>query len=268
MPKIGFLGFGEAGQAMAEGLDQDFIAFDLRADRCRDTTSAQDLRQADLVFALVTADQALAAAKSAEGVSIYLDGNSCAPQTKQAAAEVIEAAGGTYIDLAIMAPIYPRKHQTPMLACGPQAEAITDQLTTLGMDVTFKGVQVGKASSIKLCRSIAVKGLEAMQAELSFAAHALDVADEVFDSLDASYPGFDWRRRSTYALDRMMVHGQRRAAEMAEAATMISGLGIDPKIAKATTQWQETVGSLGIAPGTTGFSERTGLLRQALGERA
>ena len=267
MPKIGFLGFGEAGQAMADGVGQDFIAFDLRADRRRQAASATELKQADLVFSLVTADQALAAAKSAQGVSLYLDGNSCAPQTKKAAAQIIQAAGGTYVDLAIMAPIHPRKHQTPMLACGPQAEAVTDKLNALGMDVTFTGLEIGKASSIKLCRSIAVKGLEALEAELSLVAHELGVVDEVFDSLDASYPGFDWRARSTYALDRMMVHGTRRAAEMAEAATMISDLGLDPKVTQATIEWEALVGGLGIEPGETGFSERTRLLSSALGER-
>ncbi len=77
---------------------------------------------------------------------------------------------------------------------------------------------VGAASSIKMIRSVMVKGLEALTAECFLAADAAGVTEAVRASLDASWPGTDWGAKADYNLERMMAHGIRRAAEMEEVA--------------------------------------------------
>ena len=75
--------------------------------------AAEDMRAAvdgaDLIFSTVTADQAFDAASSAapwlKPGAFFFDLNSCAPSTKQKSAAVIEAAGGRYVDIAVMATI-------------------------------------------------------------------------------------------------------------------------------------------------------------------
>ena len=54
---------------------------------------------------------------------------------------------------------------------------------------------VGRASSIKMVRSIMVKGLEALTAECSLAAAAAGVSEEVFPSLKSGHPKIDVEER-------------------------------------------------------------------------
>ena len=212
------------------------------------------------VFCLVTADQAMVAAKAAaKGLPkavLWLDGNSCAPGTKRQAAAVIEAAGGRYVDLAIMAPVHPRLHRTPGLLAGPHAEAAISELAELGMDWQVAGTQVGDASSIKMLRSVMIKGLEALTAECLLAARRAGVEGAVLASLQASDPVWDWHRRSAYNLERIMVHGERRAAEMREVAATLRELGLPDRMAAATAEWQDQIAALQLEGGADDLADR------------
>ena len=67
-------------------------------------------------FALaVAAAVATAAARSIAPCALFCDLNSVAPQTKRAAAQAIEAAGGHYVDVAVMAPVDPARLTVPLL---------------------------------------------------------------------------------------------------------------------------------------------------------
>ena len=247
-PRIAFIGFGEAAQAFLSGwapeTPAEITAYDIKTTR-DDTravmqarydstgvtgcdTAGQALAQAGVVFSVVTADQALIAARNAApGLApgtLWFDCNSCAPDTKRQAAEVIEAAGGRYVDVAVMAPVYPKRHHVPLNISGPHAELAAAVLQALDMRPEITGDTVGQASSIKMIRSIMVKGLEALSAECLLAARKAGVEDQVLASLLASDPDVDWTRRTTYNLDRMMVHGLRRAAEMREVALTVEAL--------------------------------------------
>ncbi len=116
-----------------------------------------------------------------------------------------------------MAPVHPKRHETPILLSGPEAEAALPVLTSLGMLPRVTGVRVGEASSIKMLRSVMIKGLEALTAEAMLAARKAGVEGAVIASLQASDPGIDWEKRSAYNLERMMVHGERRAAKCARS---------------------------------------------------
>ena len=288
-PQVTFLGYGEAARAFVQGWSTtgmpDASAYDIKTEiegsmrdgKCADYRAdgirgCEDLREAistvDIVFSMVTADQshaaAVAAARSGIENSLFLDCNSSAPQTKEASRDVIEAAGGRYMDVAVMSPVHPALHRTRVLASGPHAEEAERVMKQLDMNVSVVEGPVGRASAIKLVRSIAVKGIEAICAEMLAAGRKLGVTDEVLASLDATYPGFGWAGRGAYALDRMMIHGERRAAEMEEAAKMVSCLNLPAAISEAAARWQALVGAMELDPGKPDANGRADLVIAAL----
>jgi 3-hydroxyisobutyrate dehydrogenase-like beta-hydroxyacid dehydrogenase len=270
--RIAFIGFGEAASAFVEGWGtarpRRLTAYDIKTDshdpgvrlakrndyilRNVDgaTTLTAALDGATVVFSLVTADQAMPAAESAAAAigagTLYLDCNSCSPAAKRAAAAAIDAAGGRYVDIAVMAPVRPALHRVPLLAAGPHAGAAAAVLESLGMHAEVVAGGVGGAAAVKLTRSIMIKGLEALTLECLLAGRQAGVDEAVLDSLEASFPGFGWRQRAGYMLERMMVHGRRRAAEMRESAANLEELGLPGDMARASVAWQQRVGDLGL----------------------
>ncbi len=204
--------------------------------------------QASVILSLVTADQAiLAARQTARHVStgaLYLDMNSVSPVSKRSASELIASAGGRYADIAIMAPVQPGSLAVPLLVSGPAAEEAHAALEALGFtNVRNVGGEVGAASAIKMIRSVMIKGIEALTAECLLAAEAAGVTCEVLSSL-----GGDWTDRANYNIDRMLVHGVRRAAEMEEVCRTLTDLGIEPVLSRGTAARQRDLGERGIIP--------------------
>ena len=247
--EIALIGFGEAGKAFASAGHWHAQVFDVLAARraaagvmSRDTAAAA-LGGAPLVLSLVTADQALAAAEVcaphlAPG-ALWCDGNSVAPATKRAAAAAVEAAGGRYVDMAVLAPVDPARLAVPVLLSGEAALDAQSALAALGFtNIRVVGSQVGEASAIKMIRSVMVKGIEALTDEMMAAASAAGVTDEVLASLDASDKPQGWPQRAAYNLERMATHGARRAAEMEESAKTLLALGVEPLMTRSTVQRQ------------------------------
>ena len=281
---IGLIGFGEAGATFARAGDWADAAhvFDIKTDNegasrdamlaayadagVRPAISLDDaLNNVSLIISLVTADQALSVARMAAGLiatgAIFCDMNSVAPQTKQAAAQAIEAAGGHYVDVAVMAPVDPARLNVPLLLSGGLAGEAESRLRALGFGKTrVVGADVGRASSIKMIRSVMVKGIEALTAECVLAAQAADVLDEVLASLDASEKARPWEARADYNLDRMLVHGLRRAAEMEEVVKTLEGLGTGAALTRGTVQRQEAIGALGVKAPPEGLGAKIGVI--------
>lgn len=286
---IAFIGFGEAGQAFADGIDRPVSAYDrktyvgpTRRAKLDDydrlgvqgaLTNQAAVEGAGLILSLVTADKALAAAReTARGITpdaLYCDMNSVAPQTKRDAAIAIEQAGAHYIDVTVMAPVHPARRAVPLLVSGAQAERAAQALTAIGFgNVRVIAGGVGTASAIKMIRSVMVKGIEALTAECVLAAEAAGVRDEVIASLDASWPGADWAKRADYNLDRMMVHGVRRAAEMEEVVRTLDGLGTGSVMSRGTVVRQRAIGSRAITPGATLDAKLAALLDRSKDQAA
>lgn len=237
---ITLIGYGEAGSAFARasGWGARTRAYDVRPVDYAGAVRAEDLASAlagsAQILSLVAADQALVAAEHAAHHiatgALYFDMNSVAPDTKRAAAAAIEASGGRYVDVAVMAPVHPQRMAVPLLLSGPHAEAGEAALAALGFaDIRVVGGEVGRASSIKMIRSIMVKGIEALTGEMMAGARAAGVEDEVLASL-----GEGWAAKAAYNLERMATHGNRRAAEMEESAKTLSALGVDPVMTRGT----------------------------------
>lgn len=231
------------------------------------------IKDAGIIVSLVTADQASAAAAGAAIAlargAMFFDMNSVAPETKRAAARLIEAAGGRYLDVAIMAPVHPAGAAVPLLVSGIEAEAGAQAPSELGFaDVRLVPGGVGSAASIKMIRSVIVKGIEALTAECVLAAASAGVLEEVLASLDAAPVRGTWEACADYNLDRMMAHGLRRAAEMEEVARTLDALGTGSVMTRGTVERQRVIGGCGFSQPPAGLAAKLAALdvRQKAGE--
>lgn len=258
--RLCLIGFGEVGVMLADGLaahgaisayDPAFSDPSSRPRRALEERSilgaasaAEAARDADLIISAVTAAQTVAAAESVCSTlkrgAYFLDLNSASPAAKQDAAAAIEAAGGRYVEAAVMAPVAPKHLGTPILLGGPHAETFAPMALAFGFSAArVYAPDVGRAAAAKLCRSIVVKGVEALLLESLLSARHYGVEDDVIASLSNMFPGPDWRALSSYMMSRAIEHGVRRAEEMREAARTVADAGLTPLLSEAIAARQD-----------------------------
>jgi 3-hydroxyisobutyrate dehydrogenase-like beta-hydroxyacid dehydrogenase len=266
--RVAVIGFGEAGRILAGGLAAsrlfDVCAYDilvhdpvarvgmLAAAAERRVTMAEShpaaIAGARIVISAVTAasstDAAREAALSLTPGQIFADLNSVSPGTKRANAELIEGARGHYVDVAVMAPVPPYGLKVPMLLGGAAARDLAARLAPSGMSLEVVADDVGTASAIKMCRSVMIKGIEALVVECMLGARRLGVEDRVLASLEETFPQMKWDERADYLVSRVVVHGRRRAAEMREVAVTLREAGVEPLMASATAHCQDRIADL------------------------
>jgi 3-hydroxyisobutyrate dehydrogenase-like beta-hydroxyacid dehydrogenase len=254
---IGLIGYGEVGKIFTRGLKDKtgrwVGAWDLKfaepatreAERGHAASndieacaSAADLcGKATLIISAVTASNTLAVAQEvARHVrpgTLFLDFNSASPGTKAQCAALIEAAGGYYVEAGVMTSVPPYGIQVPMLLGGAKAAELAGMLRPLGLDATAVAEKVGVASAIKMCRSVMIKGLEALVIESYTTARAYGVEEHMIPTLYETFPGIDWSRQGAYFFSRVAQHGKRRAEEMRESANTVLEAGFTPTMAAA-----------------------------------
>jgi len=264
-PKIGFIGFGEAAACIAEDLAAEggcqITAFDIRPrPDLSGVTMAETMEDllaaSDIVFAAVTCTVALDVANQAAphlgGRHLYVDINSVSPDTKIAVGRLVSEAGARYVEAAVMAGVPGFGHKVPMLLSGEAAGDLIEAMTPLGMDLEDFGPELGRASALKMFRSIMVKGMEALFQECVLGADHYGVAKKVLDSVGDGYPGVDWDQMAHHLIGRTAIHGERRAHEMLEVAYTLRAIGIEPMMAEATArriQWAADKGLKETFPG-------------------
>jgi len=261
--RIGLVGFGEVGGIFGRDFAEQgirvsvydilFHSPDSRAAMFQKARNcgveachslAECVREAELVISAVTASSSLEVATDASRLlrpgQFFLDINSVSPGTKRADAAQVERSGAYFVESAVLAPVPPYRLKAPMLLGGPHAAALAPRLTALGMDATPVSERVGVASAVKMCRSVMIKGIEALAVECLFAARRYGAEEAVLKSLDATYPQMGWRDKlPNYLVSRVAEHGRRRAAEMREVAEALRDVGIDPTMAEATAERQD-----------------------------
>jgi len=275
--RIGLIGYGEVGKIFAAGLKGQagvgsVGAWDLKfaepATRERALAhaaqagieahgSAQALCAAsDLVISAVTASSTLAVAEQAAPQlrpgALFLDLNSASPGTKQQCARLIEDAGAHYVEAGVMTSVPPYGIRVPMLLGGARAAELSARLNGWGMDARAVSERLGVASAIKMCRSVMIKGLEALVIESYTAARAYGVEEHVLPTLQETFPGIDWSAQGAYFFSRVAQHGQRRAEEMRESARTVQEAGFEPSMTRAIAdkqQWMADQARAGVFEG-------------------
>ena len=264
--KIALIGYGEVGRILAEDLRaQDHLvsAYDIKlaaeaGEPLREHTlrfevalaesHAEAVRGAALVISAVTASQTVAVAEAcAAGIapgSFLLDFNSASPGAKIRASEFVNARGGRYVEGAVMTTVPPYRIKVPLLLGGPDAAALQPLLASLGFAPKVASERLGVASATKMCRSVMIKGLEAMVIESFTTARAYGVEDQVIASLVETFPGIDWEKQGAYLFQRVIEHGRRRSEEVREVAETVRDIGLSPWSASGTAERQAWVADL------------------------
>jgi 3-hydroxyisobutyrate dehydrogenase-like beta-hydroxyacid dehydrogenase len=263
---IGLVGYGEVGRILAEDLRKQDVgvrAYDIKlggpqAGALRDHASAHGVAlvsshadlaaQSDFIICAVTASQAVpvaqACAPAIKQAAWYLDFNSASPGAKRRAAALIDDRGGRYVEGAVMTSIPPYRIKVPLLLGGGDAGALAPLLLALGFDAKVASEQLGVASAVKMCRSVMIKGLEAMVIESFTTARAYGVEDAVLASLAETFPGINWEKQGAYFFQRVIEHGRRRSEEVREVAETVREIGLTPWSAQGTAERQAWVADL------------------------
>jgi 3-hydroxyisobutyrate dehydrogenase len=279
--RVGLIGYGEVGKILAEDLRSQGVAvsaYDLKLDlgqgaALREHAAANGVRlaashqelaaEAELIVSAVTASQAVpvaqACAPAVKKGAWFLDFNSASPGAKLRAARLIDDAGGRYVEAAVMTSIPPHRIAVPLLLGGAHAAALQPHLAALGFAATVASDKLGVASATKMCRSVMIKGLEAMVIESFTAARAYGVEDAVIASLHETFPGIDWEQQGAYFFQRAIEHGRRRSEEVREVAATVREAGLTPWSAEGTAERQAFIADLadaGVfgAKGTAAFA--------------
>ena len=268
--RIGFIGFGEAARAFVASLAEadpglGFVAYDIllegpeaaamRAAMAERSVAVAEtpagLVGADWIVSAVTADQSLEAVEAlaphlVQG-QLVIDINSVSPERKRATAALVAGtAAAGYLDMAVMAPVHPHGHRTPVLVAGP----VVPDLGRLGFEHRVVGDAPGAATAIKMVRSLFVKGLEAITVETLLAAEASGCFEEILASLSGSFPALGWPEFADYQFERTLRHGARRAAEMRESAATLQALGLQGALAREIAEVHARMGASGGKPAT------------------
>jgi 3-hydroxyisobutyrate dehydrogenase-like beta-hydroxyacid dehydrogenase len=266
---ICLIGYGEVGRILAEDLRAAGHAvgtFDLKlagaaGDAMRAHAAghgvtlcsghAEAARGAELVVSAVTASQAVAVAEAcAPGLAagaFFLDFNSASPGAKIRAAGIVHAVGARYVEGAVMTSVPPYRIKVPLLLGGPHAAALEPVVNGIGFAARVASPTLGVASATKMCRSVMIKGLEAMVIESFTTARHHGVEDAVIASLQETFPGIDWEKQAAYFFQRVIEHGRRRAEEVREVAQTVREAGLEPWSAAGTAERQGWVADLADA---------------------
>jgi 3-hydroxyisobutyrate dehydrogenase len=259
---IALIGYGEVGTIFARELKAKAAgpirAYDIKFDRATPVedgnahlcASASDaVAGAGLIFSAVTAAETLNAARAAcpaiSARAFFVDLNSASPGAKRAAAEAIGASGGRYVEAAVMSSVPPHKLRTPMLLGGPHAEDFLAFAAPLGLEARVYDSEYGRASAVKLCRSVLTKGIEALLTESLMTARRYGVEEDVLASLGDMLPLPDWNKTANYMVSRTVQHGRRRAEEMREAARTVAEAGLEPLMSERIADRQALTAALG-----------------------
>jgi 3-hydroxyisobutyrate dehydrogenase-like beta-hydroxyacid dehydrogenase len=264
---VGLIGYGEVGRILAEDLRQQDVkvaAYDIKL---RSDQTGQPLRdhakhhgvalrashadlaaQSDFIVSAVTASQAVPVAKACAAAvkqgAWFLDFNSASPGAKQRAAALIDGAGGRYVEGAVMTSLPPYRIKVPLLLGGAGAPALAPKLVELGFAAKVASNTLGVASAVKMCRSVMIKGLEAMVIESFTTARAYGVEDALLASLKETFPGIDWEKQGAYFFQRAIEHGRRRSEEVREVAETVREIGLEPWSSQGTAERQAWVADL------------------------
>ncbi len=277
---VGFVGFGEAGIAIAKGLQGEGVTqmslCHLRKDDPRRVawikeqakeagvrymeTIPEVVNSAQFIFSVVSSDGAVTAAEKAVGSlksgKTFLDLTSSFPEDMKSIAKKIEPTGAKFVDGAMMAALPQHRHKVLTYVAGPHAKETAEVLNAWGMNLKVVGDQPGQASAIKLVLSVGTKGFEAVLVEMLLAAHHYGVENHVLSALNEFFKkGLDSAIHRLVGSDA--VHAGRRVKEMESSVKLLESLGVEPLMSRATVQRLRWSASLGLAEHFHGQSPET-----------
>ena len=137
--------------------------------------------------------------------------------------------------------------KAPMLVAGAEAEAAVAWMNANGFDAKYLGPRPGSASSVKMVRSVLMKGLEALGVEALVTAERQGILEEVLDCF-GDVDLVDFRDHLGSLVQTHVVHARRRWEEMGLVAQTLRETGVEPLMTEAIEQSLRRTVDAGIAP--------------------
>ncbi len=266
---IAFIGFGSAAfdigsELVKQGITLSFYKHrdkppfsGLLAKRVQETNAVYKpgyqelLEDAHIILSCVVGRAALDVARESLPFltpdHLFADLNTTPPKIKKEAERLVQATGALYVDAAIMGPVEVLKHKTPILASGDGARQFRDFFAPYGMDITVLDGGAGKASAVKLLRSVFQKGLMAVLLEMLLAARAYGVQDLVLDSVSKTMDGVPLRTTAGRLIAKGVVNAGRMAAEMEDVLHALQDMGLNHAMTQGALDTYTWCEQLGIA---------------------
>ena len=256
---------GDMGHAVGQVLSESGIdvitCTDGRSQRTKNLAEMAGLRQvatledmviqADLVLSIMVPSKAMSFVReisphfeSSKTPTNFADCNAVSPQSALAMAEVINQAGGKFIDGGIIGTA-PTKGDTPRFyVSGPDASLVME-LDGRGIIVKAIGNKVGQASGIKMCYAALTKGTNTLHVALLTAASRMGLTDDLRKE-------FEFSQKSHLAamekgISRLPANAHRWIGEMEEIAATFENLGVTPNFHKGAAEIYKMLNSTPFA---------------------
>lgn len=255
--KIGFIGFGEASSNIADGFlsadsKVEIVAYDVDKERAHSYIKSlacpnrielllslkELLDSTNIVFTAVPGQYDFSLyndiVSSAIVDKLFIDLSTAKPDVKKEISVIIENKKAKYVDVAVLGSVPVKKHLVPMMLSGSGAIQMMELFNSFSMDMQMISEEAGKASLVKLCRSIYMKGLAALSIEMTEVADAYGVKDLVYDSLAKSMDNDEFKVYTPRLINGTKKHLVRRTAEVEECLEIINKTGGDGFMTRAT----------------------------------
>lgn len=257
---IAFIGFGGAAYGIAKGLKQEGIGTIscytrswntppnnlLIAKRAKETgtvvkTNLQELADAaDCIMCCVTGSAASSVASEVapflQKRHLYVDLNTAEPEIKKNIAKIIEPTGAAFVDAAMMGGIPTYLHKVPILASGEGAQIFKQTCEPFGMQIQVIGSEPGQAASIKMLRSIFMKGLLALLLEVMETSKKFNATDTVLSSIAETMDKNQFLETARRIVTKGVVNPERMAREMEGVIKTIENLSVSATMSSATRE--------------------------------
>ncbi|HHY08515.1 MAG TPA: NAD(P)-dependent oxidoreductase [Corynebacteriales bacterium] len=256
--RVGFIGFGEAASGISRGLIDEGIksikSYDIIQDkpigeklRKRAKTIGVELvslealaKESDVIISAVVCASAVQAAQSIvrhlSSRHIYVDINATSPITKKEVANTLSPSGCKFVDAAVMNPVPPYLHKVAMMISGSGAEQFKTLMDPFHMNLTLVAGEAGTASSVKMLRSIFMKGMAALFMEMLVAAYEMDIHELVLDTIRETLEKTAPNQLIHRLVAGTAIHAGRRVHEMEEVIDTLKLAGVKPTMSSATRE--------------------------------
>jgi len=261
MTIIGLLGYGEAGSAFAgalAGAGVQVCSYDrlwelddeAASRRRREAPSGISfcglsalLSTADIVLSTVTTDAALDAARDClSGIrpgQVYCDLNSTAPRIKREIDALFAPTGVVFVEGAILGAIGVSGARTKILLGGGGAQALSARLNAFGLDTSAYSVEIGKASTFKMLRSVFSKGLEALLVEFLVAGRKAGLEQQLWQEVTELMAGDRFESVARNWVCSHAVAHERRFHEMRQVDELLHEMGLESIMTEAASRFFE-----------------------------
>jgi len=268
--RIGIIGYGEAGQAIAQGLcsskknpvsvfdikfnDREF-SHSLRLKSKEQGVIVEEDRGSliannDMILSVVTGEVATQVVRDSlpfiqEG-KVYVDMSTVSPREKILMGELIEKRGGSFVEVAILGAIASYGFKSPMLVCGRRGDQFVNLFANLGFNMKFVSKEIGKASYLKMLRSVFAKGVEALLLEMLVGAKRCDLAEPLMEAIVEHMDGSSFQEIANTWITTNVIHAERRTEEMEHVIQTLSELHVRPIMAEAVRDRLRTSSQSGL----------------------